>query len=78
MVTGAATATAAVTASSNRKRRGHRRTVSWSKELQHELSPINHTPSVQLAHTQPKLSPRDEAAQILGEEDSAELKEIFL
>eukprot|EP00038_Savillea_parva_P017967 m.22017 g.22017 ORF g.22017 m.22017 type:complete len:223 (+) comp3949_c0_seq1:302-970(+) len=51
-----------------RKRRTHRRSVSWSKELHQVASDA----------PEPSLSARDEAARILDEEDTAELKEIFL
>lgn len=65
---------------SKRKRKGHRRSVSWSKELQRELTPRRSLDSSLATPPapQPRLSPRDEAAQILDEEDSPELKEIFL
>lgn len=73
---------------SSRPKKGHRRSVSWSKELQQVLAEPAPPRSVSLTSAQPsvaapqqqprRLSARDEAAQILDEEDSPELKDIFL
>mmetsp|Transcript_12835 Transcript_12835/g.32875 ORF Transcript_12835/g.32875 Transcript_12835/m.32875 type:complete len:241 (-) Transcript_12835:182-904(-) len=73
---------------SKSRRKGHRRSVSWSKELQqvaqsraHERRSVDRGDRVSATKptaSQPRLSPRDEAARILDEEDSAELREIFL
>lgn len=71
-------ATAATTPTSKRCRKGHRRTVSWSKELSKTGPSEKPEPVVTSSQPDRCLSARDEAAQIFGEEDTPELKEIFL